>query len=170
MIKLIVAVDENWAIGYQNNLLYHIKDDLKRFKNLTTGHIIVMGRKTLESMPKSAPLPNRINVVLSSHDLLDTVVACHSMDELREYLKKQDDDIYIIGGETIYRKLIDYCTIAEVTKIHAKKPAADAYFPNLDELENWQITDSSEIYHEGELAYSFVQYKNENPKSLGELK
>lgn len=170
MIKLIVAVDENWAIGYQNNLLYHIKEDLKRFKNLTTGHIIVMGRKTLESMPKSAPLPNRTNVVLSSNALPSTVVACHSMDELREYLKKQDDDIYIIGGESIYRKLIDYCALAEVTKIYAKKPAVDAYFPNLDELVNWQIIQSSEVYTEGELAYSFVQYKNENPKSLGELK
>lgn len=101
MIKLIVAADESWAIGYQNELLYHIKEDMKRFKALTTGNIVVMGRKTLESMPNGAPLPNRENVVLSSRNLKAEVTLCHTLAELGEYLRMQKKDIYIIGGETI---------------------------------------------------------------------
>ena len=151
MIKLIVAADENWAIGYQNELLYHIKEDMKRFKALTTGNIVVMGRKTLESMPNGAPLPNRENVVLSSRNL-------------------KAEDIYIIGGETIYQELLDYCTEAEVTKIYAKKEAADAFFPDLDERGNWHIAEKSEVFSAGDINYSFVKYKNEKPKSLGELR
>ena len=141
MIKLIVAADENWAIGYQNELLYHIKEDMKRFKALTTGNIVVMGRKTLESMPNGAPLPNRENVVLSSRNLKAEVTLCHTLAELGEYLRMQKKDIYIIGGETIYQELLDYCAEAEVTKIYAKKEAADAFFPDLDERENWHVAE-----------------------------
>lgn len=170
MIKLIVAADENWAIGCQNELLYHIKEDMKRFKRLTTGNIVVMGRKTLESMPNGAPLANRVNVVLSSQQLPDSVIACHTLAQLGEYLSAQEKDIYIIGGEMIYRELLDYCAEAEVTKIYAVKEFADAYFPDLDKLDNWQIAESSEIYMAGDIRYSFIKYKNAQPKSLGELK
>ena len=116
MIKLIVAADENWAIGYQNELLYHIKEDMKRFKALTTGNIVVMGRKTLESMPNGAPLPNRENVVLSSRNLKAEVTLCHTLAELGEYLRTQKKDIYIIGGETIYQELLDYCADENLRK------------------------------------------------------
>lgn len=170
MIKLIVAADENWAIGYQNELLYHIKEDMKRFKALTTGNIVVMGRKTLESMPNGAPLPNRENVVLSSRNLKAEVTLCHTLAELGEYLRTQKKDIYIIGGETIYQELLDYCAEAEVTKIYAKKEAADAFFPDLDERGNWHIAEKSEVFSAGDINYSFVKYKNEKPKSLGELR
>ena len=105
------------------------KEDMKRFKALTTGNIVVMGRKTLESMPNGAPLPNRENVVLSSRNLKAEVTLCHTLAELGEYLRTQKKDIYIIGGETIYQELLDYCAEAEVTKIYAKKEAADAFFP-----------------------------------------
>ncbi len=169
MLKLIVAVDENWAIGYENQLLYHIKEDMKRFKALTTGNIVVMGRKTLESMPNSAPLANRINVVLSSRQLPSGVVACQSLAQLGEYLSTQEKDIYIIGGEMIYRELLDYCAEAEVTKVYAQKEA-DAYFPNLDEMDNWQEVEKSAEYQAGELSYCFVKYKNNNPKNIGDLR
>lgn len=80
------------------------------------------------------------------------------------------EDIYIIGGETIYQELLDYCAEAEVTKIYAKKEAADAFFPDLDERGNWHIAEKSEVFSAGDISYSFIKYVNEKPKSLGELR
>jgi len=168
MIKLIVAVDENWAIGKDNQLLFHIREDLKRFKTFTVGQTVVMGRKTLESMPNGKPLPNRTNIVLSRGDLPKDVTACHSFSELKDTLKNINGEIYIIGGEMIYRALLDFCTIAEVTKVRAKK-AADAYFPNLDENKNWSLAEESQVYTDGTVEYTFARYVNNKPRPLGEL-
>ena len=168
MLKLIVAVDENWAIGKDNELLFHIKEDLMRFKSLTLGQNVVMGRKTLESMPKSAPLPKRNNIVLSRNEVAHDVIHCRNMGELRELIPKLEGEIYVIGGENIYRQLLDFCSVAEVTKVKDKKQA-DAFFPNLDKAQNWQLESQSEVYNNGEVEYTFNRYINRNVRPLGEL-
>ena len=133
-MNIIVAADKNWAIGFQNKLLVSIPADMKFFRQTTTGNVVVMGRKTLESFPNGQPLKNRVNIVLTSdkkYQVKDAVIV-HSVDELLEELKKYDsEDIYVIGGESIYRQLLPYCSLAHVTKIDHEYQA-DTYFPDLD--------------------------------------
>ncbi len=160
-MNLIAAVDNNWAIGKNNQLLVSIPADMKFFRTTTTGKVVVMGRKTLESFPNGQPLKNRINIVLT-HDrtyrVKDAVVV-YSMDELREELKKYDsEDIYVIGGESIYRQLVDECDVAHITKIDFAYDA-DAYFPNLDEKDEWEITADSEEQTYFNLIYHFLKYE-----------
>ena len=160
-MNLIAAVDNNWAIGKNNQLLVSIPADMKFFRTTTTGKVVVMGRKTLESFPNGQPLKNRTNIVLT-HDrtyrVKDAVVV-YSMDELREELKKYDsDDIYVIGGESIYRQLVDECDVAHITKIDFAYDA-DAYFPNLDEKDEWEITADSEEQTYFNLIYHFLKYE-----------
>lgn len=145
-MNLIAAVDKNWAIGRNNKLLVSIPDDMKFFRETTTGKVVVMGRKTLESFPGKKPLKNRVNIVLTSDNSyqVDGAVIVHDMDELHEELKKYDSqDIYVIGGESIYRQLLDECDVAHITKIDFSYEA-DAWFPNLDEKEEWVVTADSE--------------------------
>ena len=160
-MKLIAAVDKNWAIGRNNKLLVSIPDDMKFFRETTTGKVVVMGRKTLESFPNGLPLKNRTNIVLT-HDHTYKVpgaVVVHDMDELHEELKKYDsEDIYVIGGETIYRQLLDECDVAHITKIDYAYDA-DAYFPNLDERPEWKITADSEEQTYFDLEYYFYRYE-----------
>ncbi len=160
-MNLIAAVDNNWAIGKNNQLLVSIPADMKFFRTTTTGKVVVMGRKTLESFPNGQPLKNRTNIVLT-HDrtyrVKDAVVV-YSMDELREELKKYDsEDIYVIGGESIYRQLVDECDVAHITKIDFAYDA-DAYFPNLDEKDEWEITADSEEQTYFNLIYHFLKYE-----------
>ena len=160
-MNLITAVDNNWAIGKNNQLLVSIPADMKFFRTTTTGKVVVMGRKTLESFPNGQPLKNRINIVLT-HDrtyrVKDAVVV-YSLDELREELKKYDsEDIYVIGGESIYRQLVDECDVAHITKIDFAYDA-DAYFPNLDEKDEWEITADSEEQTYFNLIYHFLKYE-----------
>ncbi len=160
-MNLIAAVDQNWAIGNKNELLVSIPDDMKFFRETTTGNVVVMGRKTLESFPNGLPLKNRTNIVLT-HDHTYKVpgaVVVHDMDELHEELKKYDSqDIYVIGGETIYRQLLDECDVAHITKIDYAYDA-DAYFPNLDERPEWKITADSEEQTYFDLEYYFYRYE-----------
>lgn len=160
-MNLIAAVDNNWAIGKNNQLLVSIPADMKFFRTTTTGKVVVMGRKTLESFPNGQPLKNRVNIVLT-HDrtyrVKDAVVV-YSMDELREELKKYNsEDIYVIGGESIYRQLVDECDVAHITKIDFAYDA-DAYFPNLDEKDEWEITADSEEQTYFNLIYHFLKYE-----------
>lgn len=160
-MNLIASVDNNWAIGKNNQLLVSIPADMKFFRTTTTGKVVVMGRKTLESFPNGQPLKNRTNIVLT-HDrtyrVKDAVVV-YSMDELREELKKYDsEDIYVIGGESIYRQLVDECDVAHITKIDFAYDA-DAYFPNLDEKDEWEITADSEEQTYFNLIYHFLKYE-----------
>ena len=160
-MNLIVAVDENWAIGNKNELLISIPADHKFFRQETTGKVVVLGRKTLETFPQGLPLKNRTNVIMSTnkaYQVKDAVVV-HDVEELLEELKKYDtEDIYIVGGESVYRQMLPYCDVAHVTKIdHAY--AADAYFPNLDEMPEWQITADSEEQTYFDLIYHFYKYE-----------
>lgn len=160
-MNLIVAVDKNWAIGCNNELLVSIPADMKFFRQTTTGKVVVMGRKTLESFPNGMPLKNRTNIVLttSQNYKAEGAVIVHSMEELLEELKKYNsEDIYVIGGDSIYRQMLPYCDLAHVTKIdHAYQ--ADAFFPNLDEKPQWQIIDDSEEQTYFDLEYQFLLYQ-----------
>ena len=160
-MNLIVAVDENWAIGKNNQLLVRIPADQKFFREMTTGRVVVMGRKTLESFPNGQPLKNRTNIVLThnkDYAVKDAVVV-HSMDELHEELKKYDsDDVFVIGGEKIYEQLLDECDVAHITKIDFAYDA-DAYFPNLDQNPDWEITGDSEEQTYFDLEYYFYRYE-----------
>lgn len=160
-MNLIAAVDQNWAIGNKNQLLVRIPADQKFFRETTTGKVVVMGRKTLESFPNGLPLKNRTNIVLTrdkNYTVKDAIVL-HSLEELREELKKYpSEDIYVIGGETIYRQLLDDCDVAHITKIEFAYDA-DAYFPNLDEMPEWQITADSEEQTYFDLEYFFYKYE-----------
>ena len=145
-MNIIVAVDKNWAIGKNNKMMWSIPADMRFFREKTTGHVVVMGRKTLESFPNGLPLKQRTNLILSrdrSYKVKGALVL-HTMEELLEHLKEYDSsDIFIIGGESIYRQFLPYCDTAYVTRIdHAYD--ADTYFPNLDELLEWTMTEVSE--------------------------
>ena len=160
-MNLIVAVDENWGIGCKNNLLVRIPNDHKFFRQETTGKVVVLGRKTLETFPQRQPLPNRTNIIMSTNlnYHVKNAIVVHSKEELLERLKEYpSEDVYIIGGESVYRMMLPYCNVAHVTKIdHAYE--ADAHFPNLDENGDWHITADSEEQTYFDIAYHFVKYE-----------
>lgn len=161
-MNLIAAVDKNWAIGMNNKLLVHISDDLKRFRRMTIGKVVVMGRKTLESFPGGQPLKDRINIVLSKDVTYqpEGVIAVHSMEELTGELQNyKSEDVYVIGGESIYRQLLEQCDTAYITKIDYVYQA-DAWFPNLDQMDAWQLVEESEEQTYFDLEYYFVTYRN----------
>ena len=160
-MNLIVAVDKNWAIGKENKLLVSIPQDMKFFRETTMGKVVVMGRKTLESFPGGQPLKKRTNIVITrdkNYNVKDAIVV-HSVEEALEELKKYNsEDIYVIGGESIYRQMLPHCDVAHVTKIdHAYE--ADTYFPNLDEKEEWLVTGVSDEQTYFNLEYEFVRYE-----------
>ncbi len=159
-MNIIAAVDSNWAIGYKNDLLVRIPNDQKWFQNVTTGKVVVMGRKTLESFPNEIPLKNRTNIVLSNDKSLKVkdAMIVHSIDELFDELKKfNTDDVYVIGGESVYEALLPYCDTAHITKINYAYQA-DRHFPNLDKLPEWKSVLESEEQTYFDLEYTFVKY------------
>ena len=160
-MNLIVAVDSNWAIGSKNELLIRIPNDHKHFREETTGKVVVLGRKTLETFPQGMPLKNRTNIILSkdpTYQVKDAIVV-HSIEELLEELKKYDSkDIYVIGGESIYRQLLDECEVAHITKIDFAYEA-DAWFPNLEEDPAWVLTGESEEKTYFDLEFRFCRYE-----------
>ena len=160
-MNIIVAADKNWAIGKNNKLLVSIPQDMKFFRETTTGKVVVMGRKTLESFPGGQPLKKRVNIVLTSDKNYHVNGAdiVHSIDALLEELKKYPaEDIYVIGGESIYRQLLPYCDKAYVTKIeHAYD--ADTFFPNMDEDPQWRMTKTSDEQTYFDLEYEFTIYE-----------
>lgn len=160
MINIIVAVDKNWAIGKNNRLMWSIPADMKFFRETTTGNIVIMGRKTLESFPQGQPLKKRTNIVITrnrNYKVKDAILV-HSTEEALEEAKKHEGEIYVIGGESVYRAMLPYCDRAYVTKIdHAYD--ADTYFPNLDEDKDWQMTKISEEQTCFDLEFYFTVYE-----------
>lgn len=160
-MNIIVAADNNWAIGNKNKLLVSIPNDMKQFREETTGKVVVVGRKTLESFPQGQPLKNRTNIVLSKDKnyRVKGAIVVNSVDELLKELERYaSEDIYIIGGESIYRQLLPYCDTAHVTKIdHVYE--ADTYFPNLDKDPEWEITADSDEQTYFDIAYTFLKYE-----------
>ena len=161
-MKMIAAADKNWAIGKDGKLLISIPEDMKFFKEKTMGCVVVMGRKTLESFPGKKPLKGRVNIVLTrdeEYKPAGEAVIVHGMDELKDALSGYDtENIFVIGGESIYRLLLPFCDSAYITKIDAAFDA-DAYFPDLDKEPGWVVEDpGKEKEHEG-VRFSFTLYK-----------
>ena len=159
-MNIIVAVDKNWSIGCKGKLLISIPEDMQLFRKETTNKVVVMGRKTLESFPNGLPLKNRANIVITSdksYNVKDAII-CNSIDEALEEIKKYpSEDVYVIGGETIYRQLLPYCDVAHVTKIDYAYDA-DTQFPNLDEMPEWSIVERSDERTYFDLEYEFLKY------------
>lgn len=160
-MNLIVAVFSNWAIGYDNKLLARNPVDMKYFREKTLGKVVVMGRKTLESFPDGLPLKERANIIISEnpdYKVPDAVVV-HSFEELDRELEKYNiEDVFVIGGESIYRQLLPKCQKAYVTKVE-NAFEADTWFPNLDELEEWQLISKGEEQVYQELKFRFTEYE-----------
>ena len=167
-MNIIVAVDTNWGIGYSGTQPLVISEDRRHFRELTSGKTVITGRRTLEDFPGGKPLKNRQNIILSSKSdfRVDGAVVVHNLRELRETLTDlPEDEVFIIGGESVYRLLLPYCHRAYVTQINAAPPA-DRYFPNLDTAPEWVIEECGETYLSGDVRYRFVTYKNIMKKEL----
>jgi len=150
-MNLVVAVDKEWGIGNKGDLLARVKDDLRNFKTITDGKIVILGSNTLSTFPGGRVLKNRTNIVLNwDLDYAPTgAVVVHSLDELFEELKKYDtDDVFVIGGASMYKQLLPYCQKAYVTKFD-KSFEKDVYVPNLDQSDEWRMTWKSEPYSYG---------------------
>lgn len=167
-MQLIAAVDNNWAIGNGTKLLVRIPEDQKFFRQMTMGHVVVLGRKTLDEFPGGKPLKGRTNIIMSRDQnyKVEGAVVVHSKEELFEELFKYDsDDIFIIGGESIYKMLYQYCNTAHITKIDYSYQA-DKYFPNLDKDSDWKTTADSDEQTYFDLEYYFLKYENASPKPI----
>lgn len=160
-MNLIVAVFDNWAIGYKNQLLARNPVDMKHFKEKTLGKVVVMGRKTLESFPKGQPLKDRINIVLTNNlkYKVEGAIVVTSLEELDKELEKYpSSDIFLIGGERVYKELLPKCDKAYITKVENNFPA-DTWFPNLDELADWKLVWEGEEQIYEDLKFKFTEYK-----------
>lgn len=160
-MNIIVAVDKNWSIGNQGQLLVSIPEDKKLFRDETMGKVIVMGRKTLESLPGKQPLYGRTNIVLTKNPdyKVKGAVVCHSLTEAMEELGKYpEEDCFIIGGQSIYEQFLPYCNTAHVTYIDYRY-SADTYFPNLDQDLSWEMVAESDEQTYFDLCYTFRMYQ-----------
>lgn len=159
MITIIVAKSENNIIGNDNQLIWHLPNDLKHFKQLTSGHPIIMGRKTYESLGK--PLPNRTNIVITRNKDWNPegVLVMNSLHEAIEKSKEIDEEVYIIGGGNIYEQAMDWADAVEVTEVH-QEFEGDTKFPEID-LAIWEETSREDFEKDEkhEYDYSFVRYE-----------
>lgn len=159
-MKTIVVVDNNWGIGKNGKLLVNISGDLKYFKEKTYGKVVVMGRRTLESLPGKSPLKGRVNIVLSkSLDFNPDCIICRTIEDVFNVLENYDtEDVFIIGGQEIYKQFSPYCSGHLVTKINNVFDA-DKHFENLDMREDLELIWESEIHMENGMEYQFTEYR-----------
>ena len=160
MISAIVAVDTDWGIGFNGELLETIPEDLKRFKELTTGHTIIMGRKTWDSLPQK-PLPKRSNIIISTANptIINKLTLRLQMEDVINYLNYTNEDVFIIGGGQIYKELLPYCDKVYLTRIYKTHNNIDTYFPSLDEMEDWEVENCSELKEYNDIKYTFLTYR-----------
>ena len=160
-MNLIVAAAQDWAIGNEGGLLWHLPEDMRFFKRMTTGNVIIIGRKTLESFPGGRPLKDRINVVVSRNEGLEVPGAqvVHSVSEAVMFCSQfEQERVFAAGGGHIYKEMLPYCDTAYVTRVYAMFKA-DTYFPDLDADPHWEVADPGVTKeHEG-LSYAFMTYK-----------
>lgn len=166
-MKIIVAIDNNWGIGKDGQLLFHIPEDLEYFKEHTSGKTVVMGRKTLESLPNGKPLQGRRNIVLTSSNTLkeeDGLEIVHSFEELFQLIDMDNsEDVYIIGGATLYNNLYKKCNELLVTKICADGNA-DTFIENIDDNPDYMCSYVSPMKEYQGISYKFTKYrKKEHP-------
>ncbi len=160
-MRAIVAADEKWGIGKDNSLLVSIPQDMRFFRNETTGKVVIMGRKTLESFPGGRPLPKRTNIVLSRDTsyAVEGARVVHSIEEALEAARDYPaDEVYCIGGDSIYEQFLPYCDTVFVTRIRFTYEA-DAYFPDLDQDPQWELVGSSDEQTYFDLEYEFDRYE-----------
>ena len=160
-MNMIVAADDNWAIGYGGKLLFQIPSDRKFLEQSTRGKAVVMGRKTLESLPGGKPLPGRDTFVLTKNERLQVRGArmAHSVRELLKMLGAyRDEDVFVLGGGEVYRQLLPYTGVVHVTKVHHRY-RADTWFPDLDRDEAWTITADSEEQTYFDVEFEFLKYE-----------
>lgn len=157
-MNLIVAVDKNWAIGSGSNQLVYLSKDLKHFKDLTIGHSVILGRKTLATFPGGLPLNGRRNLILSRNPNFapDGAEIFHNLDAL---MSVAPNDSFIVGGASVYASLLSRCDTAYVTKINASFPKADCWFPNLDISPEWRIAKEEPEMEEHGFQFHYVTYK-----------
>ena len=164
-MNAIVVVDQNWAIGRQGGLLFSLPTDMKRFRSLTLGGAVILGRRTLDSFPGGNPLPKRRNIVITHHTDLERPGAeiVSSLDAaLAAVSDLPQDQIWVIGGGSVYAALLSKCQRAYVTRVEAAAEGADSFFPNLDKLPGWTVESVSEPVTENGLTYRFYDYVNTN--------
>ena len=166
-MNLIVAVSENYGIGKDDKLLFNLPRDLQYFKEKTLNKVVVMGRRTFDSLPFK-PLKNRVNIVVTTDPsfFCEGVIVVHSFEELFKKLESyNDDDVFLIGGSSIYNKLMERCRLAYITKVH-KSVEADSFINNVERLPNWQEIESSDVLTENSLDFEFKVFENKNHKKL----
>ncbi len=159
---MIVAADEKWGIGKNGDLLTPLPEDMKFFREKTRDSVVILGRKTLESFPDGKPLKNRVNIVISRQENIpvEGIIKVSSVDEAAEEAKKYEGkNVFVIGGGTIYRQMLKYCDTAYITKIEKIFDDADTFIDNLDELDEWEIVEKSDIKEYNGTKFSFVTYK-----------
>ena len=167
-MKLIVAVDKEWGIGYKGDLLARVRADLFNFRDLTSGKVVILGSNTLATFPGGKALKNRTNIVLhpSQEYQPENTTVVHSIDELLEEIKKYNtDDVFVIGGASVYKQMLPYCNTAYITKFD-KSYEKDVYFPTLDEDKEWSLVNTGEVQTsnaetdtEADLKFYFTEYK-----------
>jgi len=160
-MKMIVCVAENYGIGKNGDLLFSLPPDMKLFRETTADSVVIMGRATLDSFPGGRPLKNRVNIVLSRNADFsrEGVITCTSIDEVLEKIKDYPEkEVFVIGGEMIYRMFEPHCTEAIVTKVCAC-PEADKFFFNIDESENWTLREKSETMEYEGTRFAFLRYE-----------
>lgn len=166
MIYAIVHTDKEWGIGKGNDMMFSLPKDMKFFRETTSGHTVVMGGKTLRSFPNQKPLKNRVNIVLTRGQVCDECVVVRSFDELKQEMKRREnEEIFVIGGGEIYKELLPYCHGALVTKVDAVG-GAEVFFPNLDENENFVCVKESEPIEDNGHIIRFTVYQNKAVLSL----
>jgi dihydrofolate reductase len=163
-MNAIVAVDENWGIGKENRLLFNLSGDMKHFRALTTGGIILLGRKTLETFPGGRPLPNRRNIVLTARGAdIPGAEVVHTVQELRESVADEDpEQVFVVGGGSVYTALLPYCKRVYLTKVDTAAEDPDTFFPNLDKLPSWTVERIGEPLTENGVTYRFLEYVNQS--------
>ena len=167
-LKCIVNAAENWGIGREDQLLVSISQDLKRFRALTTGKTVVLGRRTLAGFPGGRPLKNRENIVLTRGADLPDAVTAHGTTELFRLLRaRQNQEVMVIGGESVYRLLLPYCDEVLLTRTFGDYEA-DRFFPDLDVLENWYIASAEAELEENGVRFQYLSYRNAAPLPLPE--
>ena len=159
MISIIVAVSEDWGIGKDNELLWHISEDLKRFKRLTSGNTVIMGKKTWESLPRR-PLPGRKNIVLTDDpsECIHWSITAYSIEDALSKCEKEEE-IFVIGGESVYRQFMPIADWLYITHVHRKTPA-DVYFPEID-LSIWEVVEKEEFKESKSngIPYTYIIYE-----------
>lgn len=162
MIAAIACIDDNFGIGYNNNLLEKFKPDMEHFKSITINNVVMMGRKTWESLGVNK-LPNRQNIVITRNpneyknqeDLC--FVNQNEAELMLELSQAADRDVFIIGGASIYSNLLDYCSDIFITRVFKTHENVDSYFPDIDKKE-WELVDKSEILEYNDISYQFQHY------------